>query len=69
MSFGLYEQDSFEKAIPHPDSGSILNSLASTILQCFSYTMRLPALFQHKIFVGIRRKDTDDIKLLIQDLF
>ena len=32
MSFGLYEQDSFEKAIPHSDSGSILNSLASTIL-------------------------------------
>ena len=30
MSFGLCEHDSFEKATPHPDSGSILNSLAST---------------------------------------
>ena len=34
------------------------------LLQCFSYTMRFPALFQHKIVVGISRKDTDDITLL-----
>ena len=70
MSFGLCEHDSFEKATPHPDSGSILKALPQLqLLQCFSYTMRFPALFQHKIVVGISRKDTDDITLLIEDLF
>ena len=67
----LCEQDSFlKRRLPTQIQAPVWTALPQLqLLQCFLYTVRLPALFQHKIVVGISRKDTDDIKLLIEDPF
>lgn len=61
MPFELCEEDIFEKKAPHPDSESILNSLASTtVISVFLLCSETPTFFQYLVALGFIRKDIWD---------